>query len=182
FNENTAAFLPGAHIETTERPGTFFREEQSVYLHVNLAELLGNAPVAEGVTHRIEPQGALSLAEEGAEETSAESLDELSDQSFELSSVKLSAWITLGVIAAFIVALALVLVVFRKPTSRACASWAQQGQGQREAQDAHRNARPGPCTAACAQRSGPGGGQTPADASAPSDPGAPREWSEADLI
>ncbi|HLR57684.1 MAG TPA: hypothetical protein VK098_05825 [Beutenbergiaceae bacterium] len=182
FNENTAAFLPGAHIETTERPGTFFREEQSVYLHANLAELLGNAPVAEGVTHRIEPQGALSLAEEGAEETSAESLDELSDQSFELSSVKLSAWITLGVIAAFIVALALVLVVFRKQISQAYASWSQKKQAQREAQDAHRNAGTGPYTAASPQQSVPGEGQTPADASAPSDPGAPREWSEADLI
>src|SRR5699024_12215835 len=104
-----------------------------VYLHANLAELLGNAPVAEGVTHRIEPQDALSLAEEGAEETSAESLDELSDQSFELSSVKLSAWITLGVIAAFIVALALVLVVFMEHISPDIASWSHKKQAQRDA-------------------------------------------------
>src|SRR5699024_5285777 len=124
----------------------------------------------------------LSLAEEGAEETSAESLDELSDQSFELSSVKLSAWITLGVSAAFVVALALVRVVFRKQISQAYASWWQKTQAQREAQDAHRNAGTGPYAAASPQQSVPGEGQTPADASAPSDPGAPREWSEADLI
>src|SRR5699024_11687109 len=101
-----------------------------------------------------------SLAEEGAEETSAESLDELSDQSFELSSVKLSAWITLGVIAAFIVALALVLVVFRKQISQAYASWSQKKQAQREAQDAHRNAGTGTSSAASAPQYAPGAGQT----------------------
>jgi len=182
FNETTATFLPEAYIEASERPGTFFREEQGVYLHFNLAELLGNAPVSEGATHRIEPQGALSLAEEGAEEVSAESLAELSDQSFELSSVKLSAWITLAVIAAFIVAFALVLVVFRKQISQAYASWSQKKQAQREAEEAQRNAETGRYAATSSQQFVPGAGHALADAGAPSEPGAQREWSEADLI